>query len=91
MTACVTPSASFCFCRSDLSGQSLTMTCGMVSPCLDAQHGLDGAALIHCAIALRNVGKRNHQIKNLARIDLSFRHQFHQVRKEPAHGSRGRP
>ena len=64
MTAFVTPSTSFSFCCSDLPGQSLTMTCGMVSPYLDAQHGLDGAALIHCAIALRNIGKWNRQIKN---------------------------
>ena len=53
----------------------------------DAQHGLDGAALVHRAIALGDIGERQRQIEDLARIDPALRHQIHEVWKEAAHGS----
>src|SRR5258705_8398353 len=61
---------------------------GAITVLLQTQQGLDRAALIHRAVTIGDIGERQCQVEHLAGIDLALQHQFHQMRQEPAHGSR---
>jgi hypothetical protein len=52
---------------------------------LRTQQGLDRAALVHCAIALRHLVKGQGQVEDLAGIDLPVPHHVDKLRQEPAH------
>ena len=54
----------------------------------DGQQGLDGAALVHRAIALRHLIQRQSQIENLAGVDLSVQYKLDQFRQVASHRSR---
>src|SRR5579862_6485096 len=74
-----------------LSGQSCrvclwTTRSSQVS--LGLQQRFDGAALVHSAVAFRDLIERQSQIENLARVNLSIQHQLDQFRQVASYRSR---
>src|SRR5260370_11152495 len=53
---------------------------------LRAQQRLDGAALVHRAVAFRDLVERQRQIEDLAGIDFPLPHEINQFWQEAAHG-----
>src|SRR5574342_545302 len=53
-----------------------------------AQQRLDGAALVHRAVALRDLVERQGQVEHLAWIDLPPQHELDELRQVPAHRRR---
>src|SRR5579883_3267980 len=65
-------------------GDEFPACCGIS---LDAQQGLDGAALVHRPVAFGDVGEWQLQVEHLAGIDLALKHEVDQVRRKRRTGA----
>src|SRR6266496_1651907 len=53
-----------------------------------AQQRLDGAALVHCAVALRHLLERQGQVEDLSGVNLAVQHKVDQLWQKAAHRCR---
>src|SRR3954451_389320 len=65
------------------ASSSLVQSIGFVPSKVEQR--LDGAALVHSAITLRDVGKRQFEVEDPAWIDGAIEYQVHQIGKKSAH------